>query len=124
MYEEEEEDKPEIISIVLVGNNVGKTTIIYKYVDFQLSGNSLSTCGSSYFLKQLIIDKKKYNLQLWDTSSSERYRPLGKIYLKNAKIAILVYDITNEKSFKDLQFWYNLIKNEIKTRYSYKLSRK
>ena len=33
---------------------------------------------------------------------------------KNAKIAILVYDITNEKSFKDLQFWYNLIKNEIK----------
>ena len=48
MFEEEEVDKPEIIIIVLVGNNVGKTTIIYKYVDFQLSGNSLSTYGSSF----------------------------------------------------------------------------
>ena len=113
MYREEEE-KPEIINIVLLGNSVGKTEIIYKYVDYKFSFDLSSNYGSNYFSKNLIIDEKKYLLKIWDTSGSERFRPLGKIYLKCAKIAILVYDITDEKSFKDLEFWYNLIKNELK----------
>jgi len=43
--------------------------------------------------------------QIWDTAGQEKYRAIAKIYYKDAKIAILVYDVTNKNSFVNLQLW-------------------
>ena len=49
---------------------------------------------------------KIVNLQIWDTAGQERYRSVTKMLYKDADIALLVYDITNKKSFEALQnYW-------------------
>ena len=49
--------------------------------------------------------------EIWYTAGQEKYRALTSIFYKDAAIAILVYDITNEDSFKELQnYWYMQIK--------------
>ena len=49
---------------------------------------------------------------IWDTAGQEKYRSNAKIFYKDAKAAILVYDITNQKSFDEIKnYWYEQIKN-------------
>ena len=60
---------------------------------------------SSYQLKTIQIDGTPYILSIWDTIGKEKLRSLTKIFFKNSKIVILVYDITNKKSIEELSFW-------------------
>lgn len=46
-----------------------------------------------------------FKLQIWDTAGQEKYKSIAKIYYKDAKIAILVYDVTDERSFIAMQEW-------------------
>ena len=46
-----------------------------------------------------------YKLQIWDTTGQEKYRSIAKIYYRDAKIAILVYDVADPQSFISLQSW-------------------
>ena len=49
--------------------------------------------------------------EIWDTAGEERYKGLAKIFYKDAAIAILVYDITNRKSFGEIKkYWHEQIK--------------
>ena len=49
--------------------------------------------------------------EIWDTAGQEKYRSLTQIFYKDASIAILVYDITNEETFEEIQnYWYTQIK--------------
>ena len=55
---------------------------------------------------------KKIQFQIWDTAGQEKYRGLTKIFYKDAKIVILVYDITKKQSFDEIKkYWYNQIKD-------------
>lgn len=44
-------------------------------------------------------------MQIWDTAGQEKYRSIAKIYYQEAKIAILVYDVTSKDSFEQMQVW-------------------
>ena len=107
-------EKPEYIKIVFLGNrNVGKTSLIYKYINNVFIEDTLQTCNAQKNTKSININGDIYVLDIWDTAGQEKYRALGKLYVKNAKIAILVYDITDQKSFEGVEYWYNFIKEEL-----------
>ena len=48
-----------------------------------------------------------------DTIGQERYKDLSKLFFKESKIEILVYDKSNQISFKELDFFYNELKNNL-----------
>ena len=52
----------------------------------------------------IFFDNFKF-LQVWDTGGQERYRPVLATCYKNAFGVILVYDVTNKKTFSNLQQW-------------------
>ena len=97
--------------MILVGeSSVGKTCIINKYMFSKFLADPTSTVGSSYLRKTLYFENTKINLDIWDTAGQEIYHGLTKIFMKQAKIAILVYDITNYESFEQLKkYWYEQI---------------
>ena len=108
------ENKEKIIKTILLGNsNTGKTSLINRFVSDSFSNSTIPTIGSTCNSRSMIIKGKKVRLDLWDTAGQEQYRSLGKLYVKNSKIVILVYDITSEKSFEGIKFWYDFIKNEL-----------
>ena len=101
------------IKIVLIGESgVGKTSIIKRYIDNKFEANIEPSLGGSFFAKDLIVnDGEKLTFEIWDTAGQERYRSLAQIFYKNAKVAILVYDITRQNSYNELtKFWYNKVK--------------
>ena len=56
------------------------------------------------------FEEKNIQYSIWDTAGQEKYRSLSKIFYKESTIAILVYDITNKKSFSEIKkYWYKQI---------------
>ena len=108
---EKEEIAKAIIKIILLGESgVGKSALISAYNGDPFSENSLSNSQSSFIFKKLTINNNNYGIQVWDTAGQEKYRSVNKIFIKDSNIVIFVYDITNRKSFLELKFWTNYIK--------------
>ena len=55
--------------------------------------------------KKLNIDGQHVNLAIWDTAGQEKFHALGPIYYRNSNGAVLVYDITDDKSFQKVKSW-------------------
>ena len=95
------------IKITLVGDNrVGKTNIIRKLIEDDFSEEYNETFGTSYAEKKMILcefNNKEINLELQDTAGNPKYRTLLKLFLKDAYTIILVFDITNKKSFENVK---------------------
>ena len=70
----------------------------------------MSTIGVDIVEYYIKLHNKKYVLFLYDTAGEEQFRTITKQYYKNADGAIFVFDLTNEKSFKDIEYWYNAYK--------------
>lgn len=100
-----------IIKVILLGNtDTGKTSLINAYEGKQFTEETLSTFGSQFIKKDLEIDQKIYNVQIWDTAGQEQFRSVNKIYIKGSHVVLFVYDVTNEKSFTDLkEFWVDYV---------------
>ena len=101
-----------IFKIVLIGDtSVGKTNILSKYLSNEFDPDSKATVGVEFGTKDLEIENNKVKVQIWDTAGQERYRSITNAYYKGAKGSLLVYDITNPKSFEDLDRWLSDLKS-------------
>ena len=105
--------------IVLLGDVfVGKTSIIknLQEVNKEDSSSYEPTIGLAFTQKSIYLDnKKKINLQLWDTSGQEIYRDLMSVYYRDSHAAILVYDHSNKKSLEALKYWISELNERINT---------
>jgi small GTP-binding protein len=98
------------IKIILVGmSGTGKTNMIYALTDQKFTADSLTTTSSTFVEKFETINNKKYRLEIWDTAGQEKFRSLTKLFVKDAKVVVFVYDITSMESFQDLDYWIKTI---------------
>ena len=95
--------------VVLIGEaNVGKTSIIAQFINNIFDEDYLASVSCQFSRKTISFeDNKSITFDIWDTAGQEKYRSLAKIFYKDAKAVILVYDITNKKSFEEMMcYWY------------------
>ena len=94
------------IKFILVGNqSVGKTNIIHRYAKGIFSNEYHITIGMDFLSQNIELNNNIYHLQLWDTAGSEQFRSITRGYYNNSICAIVVYDITSEKSFASVKEW-------------------
>ena len=101
--------------LILVGEtNVGKTSLLRQYIDSYFSIEKVSTIGYDTMHKELELPEGKISLQIWDTCGQEQFRTVNQLFVKNSKMALLVYDITNYKTFEELKnFWYSYVTSAV-----------
>ena len=97
---------------VLVGEMAtGKTSIILRLTEDSFSPEHISTLVSSINDYRGEFKTIPFRLLVWDTSGQEKFRSLNQIFYRDAVIVLLVYDITNRKTFEELQtYWITQIK--------------
>ena len=102
------------IKIILLGDTgVGKSSIIKRYIEDSFEENLSSTIGSNFLEKIEKIKGQKVRLEVWDTAGQEEFRSVTKLFVKNSKIIILVYNVTQKLSFEGLNYWYDFIQKEL-----------
>ena len=99
--------------IVIIGNSVvGKTSILTKYTTKTQNENYIATVGLDFFTKDEKIDDKTIRVKIWDTAGQERYKAITKCFFQRAQGIIIVFDVTNKKSFDDLKIWIDSINSQ------------
>ena len=105
-------DDEEIIpvKVVLLGESgVGKTSIISQFTSNKFNPRCPTSVSAQFISKKIFFPRysKTIKFDIWDTVGQEKYRSLAKIFYKDARIIIFVYDITTEFSFSAIKdFWY------------------
>ena len=109
------ENEPPLYKILLLGDStVGKTCFLLRYTDDTFLDLHMATIGLDYRLKTMILDDHRIvKVQLWDTAGQDKFRAITRNYYKGARGIILIYDVTNIKSFENIKKWINEIKEEI-----------
>lgn len=103
--EEKVKDKyyDEHFKLVVVGDkNVGKTSIIKRFVDDDFSGHEKATIALDYRSKKIKVYNKIIKLTIWDTVGAERFHSLCQSYYKGVNGVLLVFDFTDAESFDHL----------------------
>ena len=99
------------IKVILIGESgVGKTNLINVSIGQDFNEQEQTTFSCSFVEKGFEIDKKLYILNIWDTIGQEKFRNLTKLFFKDSKIVILVYDKSQIETFTALNYWSNQVK--------------
>ncbi|MFX1302465.1 MAG: Rab family GTPase [Promethearchaeota archaeon] len=96
-----------IIKICLLGEaSVGKTSLVYRFIENKFRENYKSTLGVNLLKKDLEVSGYGgVSAQIWDLGGQESFKSLRKLYLEGANGALLVYDMTKKKTFEKLDEW-------------------
>jgi len=95
-----------LFKLLLIGDSgVGKTCVLFRFSEDAFNSTFISTIGIDFKIRTIDLDGKKIKLQIWDTAGQERFRTITTAYYRGAMGIMLVYDITNEKSFDNIKNW-------------------
>ena len=99
--------------VVVVGDSgVGKTNLIKRFINDTFNKDSKATVGVEFLSKTYLINQEVFKIEIWDTAGQERYKSITAAYYKGAKGAMIVYDVTNQTSFDNVDNWANEIKEK------------
>ncbi|MCK4480953.1 MAG: GTP-binding protein [Candidatus Lokiarchaeota archaeon] len=96
-----------IIKICLLGEaNVGKTSLVYRFIENKFRESYKSTLGVNLLKKDMEIEGYgDVSAQIWDLGGQESFRSLRSLYLEGANGAFVVYDMTSKKTFEKIDEW-------------------
>lgn len=99
-----------LIKLLIIGNsNVGKSSIMLRFTDDIFKDVYFTTIGVDFKIRLIHHNDKVIKLQIWDTAGQERFRSIITSYYRGAHGIILVYDITDQQSFDELNVHINNI---------------
>ena len=110
-----QESKEFEIKICLLGDvNVGKTSIASRFCKNSFNENYINTIGGAYQQQNIVLNNgAKIKLHIWDTSGQDRFRSMTNLYYRDAQVAILTYDVSNEQSLDSLNYWLNELNEKV-----------
>lgn len=95
-----------LFKLLLIGDSgVGKTSILFKFSEDTFSPAFISTIGIDFKIRTIEVDGRKIKLQVWDTAGQERFKTITTAYYRGAMGIMLVYDVSNLKSFENISNW-------------------
>ena len=98
-----------LFKLIVVGDGaVGKTALSVRFDQGTFEQSYKMTIGADFFVKVVQVKDKKgethrIKMQIWDTAGQERFGAIRPLYYRGAAAGLVVFDVTNRKSFSNLE---------------------
>ncbi|XP_061394181.1 uncharacterized protein LOC133329730 [Musca vetustissima] len=99
--------------VILGSRGVGKSCLVTKYIKNTLHKDIQHASAASFFTCNVILEEAKVKLQIWDTAGQERFKAVAPMYYRNASAAILVFDLSQYRTFKEIKSWIHELHRNI-----------
>ncbi|CAG8221365.1 unnamed protein product [Penicillium salamii] len=97
-----------LIKLLLIGDSgVGKSCCLLRFSEDSFTPSFITTIGIDFKIRTIELDGKRVKLQIWDTAGQERFRTITTAYYRGAMGILLVYDVTDERSFQNIRTWFS-----------------
>ena len=103
-----------IKKLTLGDTNVGKSSIVLRFVSDKFDDKMFSTIGIDFKSKLIKVGNQSIKVLLWDTAGQEKFQNIAKQYYNGANGVFLIFDITDKKSFERIDFWLQELKEHIR----------
>ena len=98
--------------IIFLGDQgVGKSSILNRFSQDKFEQDYQATIGLDFHSKNATINGANVRLLLYDTAGQEKFKSLIPMYIRDANIIIVVYDVTVKDSFTHTSHWVNETKD-------------
>jgi len=95
-----------LYKLLIIGDSgVGKSCLLLRFSDNIFTDSFISTIGVDFKIRTIEVGNSRVRLQIWDTAGQERFRTITSSYYRGAHGIIVVYDITEQKSFNNITKW-------------------
>ncbi|RKP05934.1 ras family-domain-containing protein [Thamnocephalis sphaerospora] len=95
-----------LVKLLLVGDSgVGKSCLLLRFTDDSFTPSFITTVGIDFKVRTIDLDGRRIKLQIWDTAGQERFRTITTSYYRNAMGILIVYDVTDKRSFDNIPTW-------------------
>ena len=89
---------------------VGKTSLFHKFISGEFRHDYTATVGAKFLTKAITLQSddgkvQQVNLALWDIAGQPRFVDLRTTFYRGASGALLLFDLTREETFKELDLW-------------------
>ena len=102
--------------VILAGpHNAGKTMFLWQWQERPGKFESNPTIGADFVCKEFVKNGKKYKIHMWDTAGQEAYHSITAPYFRSCVAVLLLFDLSDRKSFDNLDYWLNLINENTNT---------
>lgn len=117
------------IKLLLIGDSgVGKSCCLLRFSEDSFTPSFITTIGIDFKIRTIELDGKRVKLQIWDTAGQERFRTITTAYYRGAMGILLVYDVTDQRSFESrppplpFHFFFLLLRRPLPDAYLFALS--
>jgi len=101
------------VKLVLLGDQgVGKSSLALRFVRGEFQENCEATIGAAFLTQTVNVASTTIKFDIWDTAGQERYHSLAPMYYRGAQAAIVVYDVTNAKTFSKATAWIRELRQQ------------
>ncbi len=90
-------------------NNQGKTSLCEHWKDNRFCSDYVKTIGVDLITKRIKQQGNELYIKMWDASGQDRFRTLTDYYLRTCDSVIIVYDVTDRKSFEGVVNWAQIV---------------
>jgi small GTP-binding protein len=91
---------------------LGKTSLLQCSLRDGPAGHTQPTIGCNCQLNRIDTGDHTVGLNIWDTAGQDLYYSIVPIYVRDAAAGLLVYDVSDPKSFQDLERWFGMLQEE------------
>lgn len=98
-------------NIIIGDTNVGKSCLMLQFIEGRFKPSLDPTVGVEFASRTCLIRDQPVKLQIWDTAGQESFKSITRSYFRGAIGALVVFDITNEESFRNVNRWLQEIIN-------------
>lgn len=98
------------MKLLLVGDSgVGKSCLLLRFVEDKFNHSFITTIGIDFKIRTIESKGKRIKLQVWDTAGQERFRTITTAYYRGAMGIVLIYDVTDSRTFENTENWYQTV---------------
>ncbi len=99
--------------IVFLGESgTGAKTTLNNQIIYKIFEENFFGLTASFYSAFIQVELGIIKLSLWDTTGQEKFRAMNNLFIKHSRCVILGYDITDKRSFKEIEnYHYNNVKN-------------
>ena len=102
-----------ILKFLLIGNPyVGKSCFLNRFSDGKVVDEYAATIGVDFASKDCTVDGEALKIQIWDTSGQKRFNTIVSTYFKGAAGVMIMFDITDKKTFEEVPSWLGQVKSQ------------